>query len=147
VEGPNGDVQVRLRNKSYSTTEILSFLLSDLKASAEDSLGESIEAAVISCPATFYDAQRRAIKEAGFMAGLETVSLVNATTAAALAYQAERKARRGFVAVFHLGGGTFDISIVEFARGLCKVQQGSDSFWGRGLRLVHRGLAHRAVRP
>jgi molecular chaperone DnaK len=62
VEGPNGDVQVRLRNKSYSTTEILSFLLSDLKASAEDSLGESIEAAVISCPATFYDAQRRAIK-------------------------------------------------------------------------------------
>ena len=131
MEGPDGDVRVGAQDKIYSVTDVLSLLLADLKAAADANLGESVEGAVISCPAAFYDTQRRAIKDAGIKAGFKTVSLVNTTTAAALAYRAATNAKTGTLAVFHLGAGSFDASIVEFANGLCMVRSTvGDAFLG-----------------
>jgi molecular chaperone DnaK len=125
TEGPDGEVHLGVEGKIYSATDVLSSLLADLKAAADAKLGESAEGAVISCPAHFYDAQRRAIKDAAITAGFKTASLINTTTAAALAYRAATNAKAGIFAVFHLGGGSFDASIVEFANGLCIVRSTS----------------------
>ena len=122
MEGPDGDVRVGVQDKTYSATEVLSSLLADLKAAADAKLGASAEGAVITCPAHFYDAQRRAIKDAAITAGFKRVSLVSTTTAAALAYRAATNAKVGSLAVFHLGGGSFDASIVELANELCIVR-------------------------
>ena len=131
MEGPDGEVRVGAQDKTYSATDILSSLLADLKAAADANLGESVEGAVISCPAAFYDTQRRAIKDAGVKAGFKAVSLVNTTTAAALAYRAATNAKTGTLAVFHLGAGSFDVSIVEFASELCMVRSTvGDAFLG-----------------
>jgi len=122
VEAPNGDVLVLIGDRVYSTTEIVSFVLEKLKAVAEDYLGEPVEEAVITCPAYFNDCQRQAIKDAALIAGLRAGRIVNAPTAAAVAYGVGRGAKRGYLAVFDLGGGSFDVSILEMSDGLFQVR-------------------------
>ena len=131
VESPNGDVHVQIEEKVYSTPEISSFVLQKLKAAAEDYLGEQVEEAIITVPAYFNDPQRQATKDAGLIAGLKVSRILNEPTAAALAYGLNKSAKGGFVAVYDLGGGTFDISILEMAEGLFQVRAtGGDSFLG-----------------
>ena len=133
VEGPNGDAWVHLREKDYSPAEVSSFILRELKGQAEDFLGEEINDAVITVPAYFNDAQRQATKDAGRIAGLNVLRIVNEPTAAALAYglgkgQGVESMR---VAVYDLGGGTFDVSILELADGVFSVLSTSgDTFLG-----------------
>jgi molecular chaperone DnaK len=130
VESPNGDVHVQIEEKVYSTPEISSFVLQKLKAAAEDYLGEPVEEAIITVPAYFNDPQRQATKDAGLIAGLKVSRIINEPTAAALAYGL-KNAKGQFVAVFDLGGGTFDISILEMAEGLFQVRAtGGDTFLG-----------------
>jgi molecular chaperone DnaK len=131
VESPNGDVHVQIEEKVYSTPEISSFVLQKLKAAAEDYLGEPVEEAIITVPAYFNDPQRQATKDAGLIAGLKVSRILNEPTAAALAYGLNKNAKGGFVAVYDLGGGTFDISILEMAEGLFQVRAtGGDTFLG-----------------
>jgi len=131
VEAPNGDVHVQIEDKIYSTAEISSFVLQKLKAAAEDYLGEPVEEAIITCPAYFSDPQRQATKDAGLIAGLKVSRIINEPTAAALAYGVSKSGKGGFVAVYDLGGGTFDISILELAEGLFQVRAtGGDTFLG-----------------
>ena len=131
VESPNGDVHVQIEEKVYSTPEISSFVLQKLKAAAEDYLGEQVEEAIITVPAYFNDPQRQATKDAGLIAGLKVSRILNEPTAAALAYGLNKSAKGGFVAVYDLGGGTFDISILEMAEGLFQVRAtGGDTFLG-----------------
>jgi len=131
VESPNGDVHVQIEEKVYSTPEISSFVLQKLKAAAEDYLGEPVEEAIITVPAYFNDPQRQATKDAGLIAGLKVSRILNEPTAAALSYGLNKNAKGGFVAVYDLGGGTFDISILEMAEGLFQVRAtGGDTFLG-----------------
>jgi molecular chaperone DnaK len=131
VESPNGDVHIQIEEKVYSTPEISSFVLQKLKAAAEDYLGEPVEEAIITVPAYFNDPQRQATKDAGLIAGLKVSRILNEPTAAALAYGLNKSAKGGFVAVYDLGGGTFDISILEMAEGLFQVRAtGGDTFLG-----------------
>ena len=131
VEAPNGDVHLQIEDKQYSTPEISSFVLQKLKAAAEDYLGEQVEEAIITCPAYFNDPQRQATKDAGLIAGLKVSRIINEPTAAALAYGVGKNAKHGFVAVFDLGGGTFDISIMEMTEGLFQVRAtGGDTYLG-----------------
>jgi molecular chaperone DnaK len=131
VESPNGDVHVQIEEKVYSTPEISSFVLQKLKAAAEDYLGEPVEEAIITVPAYFNDPQRQATKDAGLIAGLKVSRILNEPTAAALAYGLNKSTKAGFVAVYDLGGGTFDISILEMAEGLFQVRAtGGDTFLG-----------------
>jgi molecular chaperone DnaK len=131
VESPNGDVHVQIEEKVYSTPEISSFVLQKLKAAAEDYLGEPVEEAIITVPAYFNDPQRQATKDAGLIAGLKVSRILNEPTAAALAYGLNKSAKGGYVAVYDLGGGTFDISILEMTEGLFQVRAtGGDTFLG-----------------
>ena len=131
AESQNGDVHIQIEDKVYSPPEISSFVLAKLKAAAEDYLGEPVEEAIITVPAYFNDPQRQATKDAGLIAGLKVSRILNEPTAAALAYGTQKTAKGQYVAVFDLGGGTFDISILEMADGLFQVKStGGDTFLG-----------------
>jgi molecular chaperone DnaK len=130
-EAPNGDVHIQVEDRIYSPPEIAAFVLQKLKAAAEDYLGEGVDEAIITVPAYFNDPQRQATKDAGLIAGLKVSRIINEPTAAALAYGLGKNARGQFVAVYDLGGGTFDISILELADGLFQVRAtGGDTFLG-----------------
>jgi molecular chaperone DnaK len=118
---PNGDVRVEIRGKQYSPPEISAMILRKLKEAAEAHLGEKVTQAVITVPAYFNDSQRQATKDAGKIAGLEVLRIINEPTAAALAYGLDRK-KDEEIAVYDLGGGTFDISILELGQGVFEVK-------------------------
>ena len=120
-EAPNGDARLTIRGKQYSPAEISSFILGFIKKYAEDFLGEKVNDAVITVPAYFDDSQRQATKDAGKIAGLNVLRIINEPTAAALAYGMDKK-REEKIAVFDLGGGTFDISILEIGEGVFEVK-------------------------
>jgi molecular chaperone DnaK len=117
----NGDVRINLRGKHYSPAEISSYILADIKHSAEEYLGETVTDAVITVPAYFNDSQRQATKDAGRIAGLNVMRIINEPTAASLAYGLDKK-KEEKIAVFDLGGGTFDISILEIGEGVFEVK-------------------------
>ena len=117
----NGDVRINLRSKQYSPAEISSFILSSIRKSAEEYTGEKITDAVITVPAYFNDSQRQATKDAGKIAGLNVLRIINEPTAASLAYGLDKK-RDEKIAVFDLGGGTFDISVLEIGDGIFEVK-------------------------
>jgi molecular chaperone DnaK len=121
VEGQNGLVAVEINGKRYSPPEISAMILQKMKQTAEDYLGQTVERAVITVPAYFNDAQRQATKDAGKIAGLEVLRIINEPTAAALAYGLDKK-KEEKVAVFDLGGGTYDISVLELAEGVFEVK-------------------------
>ncbi|MDW8413071.1 MAG: molecular chaperone DnaK [Acidobacteriota bacterium] len=130
TEAPNGDARVRVMGRDYSPPEISAIILQRLKAAAEDFLGEEVEEAVITVPAYFDDFQRQATKDAGRIAGLNVQRIINEPTAAALAYGLGKKANER-IAVYDLGGGTFDISILEMNDGVFEVLSTcGDSFLG-----------------
>ena len=139
VKGGNGDAWVRAHGKDYSPQQISAFILQKLKQDAEAHLGEKVEKAVITVPAYFNDAQRQATKDAGKIAGLEVLRIINEPTAAALAYGLEKNEGKK-IAVYDLGGGTFDISILEIGDGVFEVKAtNGDTFLGGedfDLRLV-----------
>src|ERR1700754_657439 len=120
VRASNGDVRVKAGGKEYSPPEISAMILQKLKQAAEEYLGQPVTKAVITVPAYFNDAQRQATKEAGKIAGLEVMRIVNEPTAAALAYGLDKK-KDETIAVFDFGGGTFDVSILECADGVFRV--------------------------
>ncbi len=120
-EAPNGDVRVEALGKKYAPPEISAFILQKLKKAAEDYLGEKVEKAVITVPAYFNDSQRKATKDAGKIAGLEVVRIINEPTAAALAYGMDKQ-KDEVIAVYDFGGGTFDISILEVGEGVVEVK-------------------------
>jgi len=120
-KGSNGDVRINLRGKQYSPAEISSYILSNIKKSAEEYLGEKVTDAVITVPAYFSDSQRQATKDAGKIAGLNVLRIINEPTAASLAYGLDKK-NEGKIAVFDLGGGTFDVSILEIGDGVFEVK-------------------------
>ncbi len=119
--GPGGDVRVDVRGKQYSPPEISAMILQKLKSDAEAKLGETVDSAVITVPAYFNDDQRQATKDAGKIAGLDVKRIINEPTAAALAYGIDKSAEDQNVLVFDLGGGTFDVSILEIGDGVFKV--------------------------
>jgi len=121
VAGPNGDARVQIMGKLYSPPEISAMILTKLKEAAEAYLGEKVTKAVITVPAYFNDAQRQATKDAGQIAGLEVMRIINEPTAAALAYGMDKK-KNQTIAVYDFGGGTFDISILEVGEGLVEVK-------------------------
>lgn len=121
VKAPNGDAHIRIRGRDYSPTEISSYVLTKMKQTAEDYLGEKVTEAVITVPAYFNDSQRQATKDAGKIAGLEVLRIINEPTAASLAYGLEKK-KDEKIAVFDLGGGTYDISILEIGDGVFEVK-------------------------
>jgi len=121
VEASNGDAHVEIRGKRYSPPEISAMILQKLKQAAEDYLGESITDAVITVPAYFDDSQRQATKDAGRIAGLNVLRIINEPTAASLAYGMDKK-KEEKIAVYDLGGGTFDISILEIGEGVIEVR-------------------------
>jgi molecular chaperone DnaK len=121
VEGSNGDAVVAVKGRQYSTAEISAMILQKMKQTAEDYLGEKVEDAVVTVPAYFNDSQRQATKDAGRIAGLNVLRIINEPTAASLAYGLEKK-KEEKVAVFDLGGGTFDISILEIGEGVFEVK-------------------------
>ena len=121
TEANNGDVRVNIGGKDYSPPEISAMLLQYLKKAAESYLGESVKQAAITVPAYFNDSQRQATKDAGKIAGLEVLRIINEPTAAALAYGLEKKKENEKIAVYDLGGGTFDISILEIGEGVFEV--------------------------
>ena len=130
VEGPNGDAYVEVQGKKYSPAEISAMILTKMKQTAEDYLGEEVKEAVITVPAYFNDSQRQATKDAGRIAGLDVLRIINEPTAAALAYGLDKK-KEEKVAVFDLGGGTFDISILEIGEGVFEVKStNGDTFLG-----------------
>jgi len=121
VEAPNADARVEVRGKLYSPPEISAMILQKLKQAAEDYLGQKVAKAVITVPAYFNDAQRQATKDAGKIAGLEVLRIVNEPTAAALAYGLDKK-KDETIAVYDFGGGTFDISVLEVGEGVVEVK-------------------------
>ena len=121
IKGDNGDAWVEAQSEKYSPSQISAFVLQKMKETAESYLGESVTQAVITVPAYFNDAQRQATKDAGKIAGLEVLRIINEPTAAALAYGLDKK-KTGTVAVYDLGGGTFDISILEIGDGVFEVK-------------------------
>ena len=140
VKGKNDDAYVEASGESYSPSQISAFILQKMKETAEDYLGEKVEQAVITVPAYFNDAQRQATKDAGKIAGLEVLRIINEPTAAALSYGLEKKEGK-MIAVYDLGGGTFDISILEIGDGVFEVKStNGDTFLGGedfDLNLVH----------
>ena len=130
VKADNGDAWVNSRDKQYSPSEISAFILMKMKETAEAHLGEEVTEAVITVPAYFNDSQRQATKDAGRIAGLEVLRILNEPTAAALAYGLDKKAN-GTIAVYDLGGGTFDVSILEIGDGVFEVKStNGDTFLG-----------------
>jgi molecular chaperone DnaK len=130
VKGDNGDAWVTARGEKYSPSQISSYILTKMKETAEAYLGETVTQAVITVPAYFNDAQRQATKDAGKIAGLEVLRIINEPTAAALAYGMDKK-NAGTIAVYDLGGGTFDISILELGDGVFEVKStNGDTFLG-----------------
>ena len=130
VAGPNGDAWVAVKDKKYSPSQVSAFILSKMKETAEAYLGDKVTQAVITVPAYFNDAQRQATKDAGKIAGLEVLRIINEPTAAALAYGLEKKGA-GKIAVYDLGGGTFDISVLEVGDGVFEVKAtNGDTFLG-----------------
>ena len=130
VAGDNGDAWVQGRDKKYSPSEISAFTLLKMKETAEAHLGEKVTQAVITVPAYFNDAQRQATKDAGKIAGLEVLRIINEPTAAALAYGLDKKTT-GTIAVYDLGGGTFDVSVLEIGDGVFEVKStNGDTFLG-----------------
>jgi len=126
----NGDAWVEIDGKSYSPSQISGFILQKMKETAEAYLGQTVEQAVITVPAYFNDAQRQATKDAGKIAGLEVLRIINEPTAAALAYGLDKQ-KTGTIAVYDLGGGTFDISILEIGDGVFEVKStNGDTFLG-----------------
>jgi molecular chaperone DnaK len=120
-EASNGDIRINMKGKKYSPAEISSFVLADIKHSAEEYLGEKVTDVVITVPAYFDDSQRQATKDAGKIAGLNVLRIINEPTAASLAYGLDKKGEEK-IAVFDLGGGTFDISILEIGEGVFEVK-------------------------
>ncbi len=139
VKGPGGDAWVRAHGKDYSPQQVSAFILGKMKEAAEAHLGEKVEKAVITVPAYFNDAQRQATKDAGKIAGLEVLRIINEPTAAALAYGLDMNVGKK-IAVYDLGGGTFDISVLEIGDGIFEVKAtNGDTFLGGedfDLRLV-----------
>src|ERR1700752_820751 len=130
IRGDNGDAWVESHGKKYSPSQISAFILQKMKETAEAYLGEKVERAVITVPAYFNDAQRQATKDAGKIAGLEVLRIINEPTAAALAYGLDKKEGKT-IAVYDLGGGTFDISILEIGDGVFEVKStNGDTFLG-----------------
>lgn len=130
VQGPHDDVRVKLRDKMYSIPEISSMILQEMKLIAEEFLGEAVNEAVITVPAYFNDNQRQATKDAGRIAGLDVLRIINEPTAAALAYGFGKRLNQR-IAIYDLGGGTFDISILEVSDGVFDViATGGDTFLG-----------------
>ncbi len=130
VEGENGDAWVESNGKKYSPSQVSAFILQKMKETAESYLGEDVTQAVITVPAYFNDSQRQATKDAGKIAGLEVLRIINEPTAAALAYGMDKKGA-GTIAVYDLGGGTFDISILEIGDGVFEVKStNGDTFLG-----------------
>ena len=130
IRADNGDAWVEARDKKYSPAQISAFILQQMKQIAENYLGEPVAQAVITVPAYFNDAQRQATKDAGVIAGLEVLRIINEPTAAALAYGLDKQTS-GTIAVFDLGGGTFDISILEIGDGVFEVRStNGDTFLG-----------------
>jgi molecular chaperone DnaK len=130
VRGPNGDAWVEASGKKYSPSQISAFILQKMKETAEAYLGQPVSQAVITVPAYFNDAQRQATKDAGKIAGLEVLRIINEPTAAALAYGLDKKGT-GTIAVYDLGGGTFDVSILEIGDGVFEVKStNGDTFLG-----------------
>jgi len=129
-EAPNGDLRVIMDGKEYSPPEISAMILAKIKADAEDYLGEPVTQAVITVPAYFNDSQRNATKDAGKIAGLEVLRIINEPTASSLAYGLDKK-QNEVIAVYDLGGGTFDISILDVGEGVFQVRSTSgDTFLG-----------------
>ena len=130
LEASNGDAHVEIRGKQYSPPEVSAMILQKIKQTAEDFLGEKVTEAVITVPAYFDDSQRQATKDAGQIAGLNVLRIINEPTAASLAYGLERK-KEERIAVYDLGGGTFDISILEIGDGVFEVKStNGDTFLG-----------------
>ena len=121
TEGGKGEVQIKIEDKTYSPPEISAIILQKMKQSAEEYLGEPVKKAVITVPAYFNDSQRQATKDAGTIAGLEVVRIINEPTAASLAYGLDKK-KNEKIAIFDLGGGTFDVSILEIGEGVFEVK-------------------------
>jgi molecular chaperone DnaK len=130
VKAKNGDAWVKSRDKEYSPSQISAFILQKMKEDAESYLGDKVTQAVITVPAYFNDSQRQATKDAGKIAGLEVLRIINEPTAAALAYGLDKKGN-GTIAVYDLGGGTFDISVLEIGDGVFEVKStNGDTFLG-----------------
>lgn len=130
IEGNNGDAWVEVRGKKYSPSQVSAMILQKMKQTAEDYLGEKVTQAVITVPAYFNDSQRQATKDAGKIAGLEVLRIINEPTAAALAYGLEKK-DNGVISVYDLGGGTFDVSVLEIGDGVFEVKAtNGDTFLG-----------------
>jgi molecular chaperone DnaK len=130
VPASNGDVKVKIRDREYSPEEVSAFVLMEIKAFAEDFLGEPLTEAIITVPAYFNDSQRQATRDAGKIAGLDVLRIINEPTAAALAYGLDNK-KNQLIAVYDLGGGTFDISILKLEEGLFEVLSTSgDTYLG-----------------
>src|ERR1700710_2679072 len=130
VRGDNGDAWVQARGEKYAPGQISAFILGKMKETAEAYLGEKVDQAVITVPAYFNDAQRQATKDAGRIAGLEVLRIINEPTAAALAYGMDKR-KTGTIAVYDLGGGTFDISVLEIGDGVFEVKStNGDTFLG-----------------
>src|SRR6202165_1284914 len=137
VRAGNGDAWVEIEGKSYSPSQISAFVLQKMKETAEAYLGQKVEEAVIRVPGYFNDAQRQATKDAGKIAGLEVLRIINEPTAAALAYGLDKKSNET-IAVYDFGGGTFDISILEIGDGVFEVKSTNGDTHLGGDNLDHR---------
>src|SRR5687767_13535150 len=130
IKAGNGDAWVEAEGKTYSPSQVSAFILQKMKETAEANLGQKVDQAVITVPAYFNDAQRQATKDAGKIAGLEVLRIINEPTAAALAYGLDKQ-KQGMIAVYDLGGGTFDISVLEIGDGVFEVKStNGDTFLG-----------------
>src|SRR3954454_11565340 len=130
VEAVNGDLKIEIRDRQYSPEEISALVLREVKEFVEEQLQEEVREAVIPAPAYFNDSQRQATKDAGKIAGLDVLRIINEPTAAALAYGMDKKGS-GTIAVYDLGGGTFDVSILEIGDGVFEVKStNGDTFLG-----------------
>jgi molecular chaperone DnaK len=131
VRAANGDVKIEIRDRQYSPEEISALILREIKEFVEENLQEEIAEAVITVPAYFDDSQRQATKDAGKIAGLDVLRIINEPTAAALAYGLDRRQDNQIIAVYDLGGGTFDVSILELSQGIFEVRStAGDTFLG-----------------
>ena len=131
VPAPNGDVKIRIHDRDYAPEEIAAFVLREIKEFCEEAVGEEIKEAIITVPAYFDDSQRQATRDAGRLAGLEVLRIINEPTAASLAYGLEKNRQHETIAVYDLGGGTFDVSILRIDTGMYEVLSTSgDTFLG-----------------